>query len=187
MKFFILFFVSSGLFASTNAHAIMEGNSAFGYRMTKITCCGDQPEESVPASGFEAQLGGHVDPFPILPMAIGGTIFYQKTADSDDLITITGWGIDIETKFWYPIPRVPFTLYVKGGYTFVGGYNITTGDTTDQFTPTGLVASGGLRLDILFRGAIFIQGTYRQTQLRRKQEKAKDTPVTVLGGVQIGI
>jgi hypothetical protein len=175
-----------GALTSPQALAIIEGNSAIGYRTTKITCCDKSPTDKTTATGFEAQLGGFVDPFPILPMAVGGTIYYHRTRDQEDIVSSSGWGIDVEAKIWYPIPRVPFTLFAKGGYSLIGGNSVSRDENTDQYSPNGLVVSGGIRLDILFRGAVFVQGTYRQTELKGKKETFQDTSATFLGGVQVG-
>lgn len=187
MRFVLTTLTMFGALVSTQALAIIEGNSAFGYRTSKTTCCGKSPKDKATTTGFEAQLGGFLDPFPILPMAVGGTIYYHRTRDQEDVVSSSGWGIDVEAKIWYPIPRVPFTLFAKGGYTIIGGYRVSSDKNAEQYSPNGLAVSGGIRLDILFRGAIFVQGTYRQTELKRKAETFQDTPTTLLAGVQIGL
>jgi hypothetical protein len=176
-----------GALISTQALAIIEGNSAFGYRTSKTTCCGKGPTDKATTTGFESQLGGFVDPFPIMPMAVGGTVYYHRTRDQEDVVSSSGWGIDVEAKIWYPMPRVPFTMFAKVGYTLIGGHRVSSDENTDQYSPKGWAVSGGIRLDILFRSAIFVQGTYRQTELKCKNETFQDTPTTLLAGVQIGI
>jgi hypothetical protein len=176
-----------GLFWSSQGLAIMEGYGAMGYRMSRTSCCGPSPEEDATGTGIEIQLGGYVDPVPLIPFAVGGALFYHQTGSAQDPVSSSGWGLDVEGKIWYPLPKIPFSIFAKGGYTLVGGYDVTTKDKTDQYTPSGPTVSGGLRFDILFRGAIFIQTTYRQSELKRKKETSRDTPISTVFGVQIGI
>lgn len=83
--------------------------------------------ESENVNASEVQLAAHVDPIPLVPVALG--VYYinhdydtKKDGDVFQLKELKGSQIGAELYAWIPLKPTNFSIFGKLGYSFYGRY-----------------------------------------------------------------
>jgi len=124
-----IIFASMIMMSSVSAYAIFDGQLLLGKRYSTYTTEGN----SDTGDGTEVTLAAHVDPIPLVPVAIGAyyTMVDYKLDDDGDafaLDTFSGGHMGVELMAWTPALFANLSLFAKAGYTFYGSY---TGEDND--------------------------------------------------------
>lgn len=145
--------------------------------------------ESSELSGYE--LGGslHVDPIPLLPVALGWSMAWSRQMGGGVVREVVGYELAMEIVGWYSfaVGRNNLSPYVKAGQAIFGAYRVKGADGSAKYAPRGLRLTAGLRWDLLFRFGLLFEVEKAQGSLSGDERSFDADSLGLLVGWQTGI
>lgn len=170
---------------SRPARALVFVQGAMGSRGAALH--GDNAAANLQGYAIEGAI--YVDPVPLWPLAFGGTLAWSRLMATADLGEVVGYELSLEALAWYSfaVQRYNLSPYLKVGQVGFGAYRISKANARERTEPTGSRLALGLRFELLFRLAVFVEAEWDQSRYRGARSSYRGEGQKVLVGWASGL